>query len=146
MLPLRETDPLFQRIAESFDRQTFARGIGMVLTVAEPGRVAVELPFDQGLTQQNGVLHAGVTTSLADTAAGFAALTLMPDDANVMSVEFKINLMAPAAGQRFVADAKVIRSGRTLSTVEARVTAYDAAGKGAEVASFLGTMICLRPR
>lgn len=146
MVTLRNTDPLLDRIEAYFDRQPFSALLGMRLALVEPGRVVVEMAPDAKLTQQHGALHAGATTSLADTAAGFAALTLMPADADVMSVEFKINLMAPGKGSRFRADARVLRSGRTITTVEARAQALQDDGQWLDYASFLGTMICLRPK
>ena len=89
MVTLRNTDPLLDRIEAYFDRQPFSALLGMRLALVEPGRVVVEMAPDTKLTQQHGALHAGATTSLADTAAGFAALTLMPADADVMSGPMK---------------------------------------------------------
>ncbi|PWR23931.1 PaaI family thioesterase [Zavarzinia compransoris] len=146
MVTLRTPDPLLDRIETLFDRQNFAALLGMRLALVEPGRVIIEMPPDRKLTQQHGALHAGATTSLADTAAGFAALTMMPEGADVMSVEFKINLMAPGKGSHFRADARVLRAGRTITTVEARAQARGDDGTWADYATFLGTMICLRPR
>lgn len=80
---------------------------------------------DKSLTQQTGVLHAGVTTTIADSAAGYAALTMMPEGAEVLSVEFKVNLMRPAAGSKFMANAWVVKPGKQLSIVEAEVIDLD---------------------
>jgi len=119
-------DPDFDgRVRASFARQAFMATIGARIASVAPGAVVLELPFDQGLTQQHGFLHAGVVAALADNACGFAALSLMPPGAAVVSVEFKINLMAPAAGTVFTATGRVIRSGRTLTVCSAEVAAAD---------------------
>ena len=81
------------------------------------------MPYRADLCQQNGFVHAGAITSIADSACGYAALTLMPGDSDVLSVEFKVNLLAPASGDRFRATADVVRSGRTLTVVQAQVVA-----------------------
>jgi uncharacterized protein (TIGR00369 family) len=138
--------PLQQRIHANFQAQNFLSLIGAELTLVEPGRVVIEMPFDVKLTQQHQALHAGATSTIADTAAGYAALTTMPEGADVMTVEFKINLMAPGRGNRFKADARAIRTGRTVTVVEARVSALQDSGIWVETASFLGTMICLMPK
>ena len=108
-------------VSESFTRQPFLETIGAKLVRVAPGEVDIELPFRGDLVQQSGVLHAGVVTAIADTACGYAALTLMPAGSDVLSVEFKINLLAPAAGERFLARGRVIRSGRTLTVSSAEV-------------------------
>ncbi|MCF4164354.1 PaaI family thioesterase [Zavarzinia compransoris] len=146
MVTLRNPDPLLDRIETAFDRQPFSALLGMRLVLVEPGHVVVEMAPQPQLTQQHGALHAGATSSLVDTAAGFSALTLMPEGADVMSVEFKVNLMAPGKGTLFRADARVLRAGRTITTVEARAQALQADGQWLDYASFLGTMICLRPK
>ena len=94
------------------------------------------------LTQQRGFLHGGVTAALADTAAGFAAYSLMPAGSSPLTVEFKINLIAPAAGERFIASANVVRSGRTLTIVETDVSA-ETGGETKTVAKMLATLICI---
>src|SRR5678816_2046647 len=91
-------DPDFRaRVQGSFSRQTFMATLGASLELVEPGEVHIELPFSSQLAQQHGYLHAGATTAIADSANGYAALTLTPGDAEVLAVEFKINLMAPAS-------------------------------------------------
>lgn len=119
-------DPLFARIAESFARQTFMATLGATLASVTPGQVRLELPFSPALTQQHGYLHAGVLASIADSACGYAALTTMPEDASVLSVEFKVNMLAPALGDRFVATGKVARAGRTLIITQGEVLAITA--------------------
>lgn len=138
--------PVQQRIFDNFQRQKFLALMGAELTVVEPGHVVIEMPFDPRFTQQHDALHAGATSTIADTAAGYAGLTTMPDGADVMTIEYKINLMAPGRGVRFRADARVIRTGRTVTVVEAKVSALQESGIWVETAAFLGTMICLMPR
>ena len=133
------------RVRESFARQNLMRTIGAVLTVVGPGVVEIELPFREDLTQQHGYLHAGVVTSIADSACGYAALSLMPEGAGVLSVEYKINLLAPASGERMIARARVTRAGRTLTVCAADVFAV-AGGHERLVATMLGTMMSVGGR
>src|SRR5436190_23045429 len=105
-------DPEFRaRVTTSFSRQAFMGTIGASLELVEPGEVHIALPFSAHLSQQHGYLHAGATAAIADSANGYAALTLAPADAEVLAVEFKINLMAPASAGRFLARGRVLRSG-----------------------------------
>ena len=112
------------RCRSSFDKQRFMDTLGARLVSVRPGEVVIELPFSSQLTQQHGFLHAGAITSIVDSACGYAALSLMPKGSAVLSVEFKVNFMKPAAGSLFRATGKVLKSGKTLSvctgTVEAR--------------------------
>jgi uncharacterized protein (TIGR00369 family) len=107
--------------------------------------VDIRLPFRADLTQQHGFLHAGVTTTIADSACGYAALSLMPPGAAVLTVEFKVNLMAPAAGQVFVARGRVLKAGRTLTTCAGDVFALDG-GEEKHVLAMLGTIMTLQNR
>ncbi len=117
-------DPDFEaRVRSSFARQAFMATLGAELVAIEPGQVVIELPFRHDLTQQHGFLHAGAVAAVADSACGYAALSLMPAGAAVLSVEFKINLMQPAAGPRFHAIGKVLRAGRTLTVCTGEVHA-----------------------
>jgi uncharacterized protein (TIGR00369 family) len=119
--------------------------IGAELSRIEPGLVDISLPYRAELTQQNGYLHAGIVTTIADSACGYAAFSLMPAGSEVLSVEFKVNLLRPAKGHRFVARAEVIKPGKTLTVVKADVFAVS--GKENDdtlVASMLGTMFCIR--
>jgi uncharacterized protein (TIGR00369 family) len=108
--------------------------------------VEVELPFRADLTQQDGFLHAGVITTVADSAAGYAAYTLMPAGSRVLSIEFKVNLLRPARGELFLARAEVIKAGRTLTVVRADVFATREISEKELVATMQGTMMCLRKR
>lgn len=111
------------RVREAFARQTFMATIGATLHSVQPGEVEVHLPFSAALVQHTGVLHAGVVTAVVDTACGFAAATRMPEGFEVVSVEFKINLMSPAIGDYLRATGKVVRSGRTLTVCTGEVRA-----------------------
>ena len=103
------------RIRDSFARQTVMQTIGAKLASIRPGEVHVTLPFDASLVQQQGFLHAGVVTMILDTACGYAALTRMPPEADVVCVELKVNFLSPAVGARFEAVGKVLKPGRTLT-------------------------------
>ena len=118
-------------------RQTLMQTIGAELARIAPGEIEVALAFRPDLGQQHGFLHAAVVTAIADTACGYAALTLMPPESEVLSVEFKLNLLAPAKGARFVARARVVRSGRTLSVCTADVLNDE----NTLIATMLATMI-----
>jgi uncharacterized protein (TIGR00369 family) len=135
-----------QRIRESFAKQAFMKLLGAELVHVATGEVDIALPFDPKLTQQHGFLHAGVTTSIADSACGYAALSLMPIDAAVLSVEFKVNMLAPAQGRRFLARGRVIRSGRNITVVKGDVLAFDDKDDAKSVLEMQGTMMTIRDR
>ena len=123
MTEFQPKDPAFEaRIRASFARQNVMALIGAELTHIGPGRVEIELPFRADLTQQHGFFHAGIVGTIADSAGGFAAYTLMPAEASVLSVEYKINLLSPADGERLVASGQVVRPGRTLTVCDLEVT------------------------
>ena len=116
--------------------------IGGELARVEPGIIEITLPYRRDLTQQHGYVHAGIITTIADSACGYAAYTLMPPGSDVLAVEFKLNLLRPAKGETFTARAEVIKSGRTLTVVRADVHAFT--GDQRElVASMQGTMMRL---
>lgn len=121
-------------------KQTFMATLGASLASVEPGEVVIELGYSEALAQQNGFLHAGVTTAVVDSACGYAALSLMPEGSDVLSVEFKVNLMAPAAGSRFRAVGRVVKSGRTLTVCQGEMVALDS---GKTVALMTATMIAV---
>lgn len=136
-------NPDWERVVrESFARQAYMSLIGARLAEVLPGCVTLELPFRDNLCQQRGFLHGGVTTAIADSAAGYAAFTLMPANSSPLTVELKINLLAPAVGERFFATANVIRSGKTLSIVETDVFA-EANGVRKQIGKMLATLMCL---
>jgi uncharacterized protein (TIGR00369 family) len=139
-------DPHFERrVRESFARQRFMATLGARLVSVTPGEVVIELPWHDTLAQQHGVLHAGAVAAVADSACGYAALSLMPAGAAVMSVEFKVNLLAPGRGDRFLARGRVRRAGRTLTVCEGTVRAIQETQER-EVAIMTATMIRLEGR
>ena len=105
---------MLARVRASFDRQGMMTTLGVEVTAVEPGRVEMSLRHDDRFTQQHGFLHAGAVASVMDTACGFAAFSVMPPDAAVLTASYTINLMAPAAGERFTITGEVVRAGRTL--------------------------------
>ena len=119
--------------------------IGARLSRVEPGVVHIEMPIHSGLTQQHGFVHAGAIASIADSACGYSAATLAPADTGVLAVEFKINLMAPAAGELLIAKARVLRAGRTLSVCQADVVAVTG-GVEKSVALLTATVMTVRDR
>lgn len=140
-------DPEYaERVRASFARQPVMKTMGVRLTRVEPGLIELEMPYSAELTQQHGYLHAGVVTTIVDSACGYAAFSLMPADSTVLSVEFKVNLIAPADGVRFVALGQVVKAGRTLTVCEGRVFAYDEHGREKLTTMMVATMITLRGR
>jgi uncharacterized protein (TIGR00369 family) len=117
-------DPEWQRrVRDSFQRQGLMQHLGAELTAVRPGECEIRVPYREELTQQHGYFHAGVTASIADSASGYAAYSMMPPDCSVLTVEYKINLVAPAAGEMLIARARVLRSGKTLKICAADVFA-----------------------
>jgi len=146
MPSFRPKDENFEaRIRESFSRQALMSLIGARLGRVEPGRVEIELPFRADLTQQHGYLHAGITSAIADSAGGYAGYSLFPAGSSVLTVEFKINLVAPAAGERFLAEGEVLRPGRTLTICSLEVLALRGDDR-VTVAVGQQTLICLEDR
>ncbi len=144
-MSMETRNPAFvEEVKRSFALQPIMDLIGGRLSLVGPGVVEITLPFRAELGQQDGYLHAGILTTIADSASGYAAYSLMPPDSSVLSVEFKVNLLRPAQGVAFVASAEVIKAGRTLTVVRADVFALDAKGDRTLVATMLSTMICLR--
>ena len=120
------------------------RLLGAELTAVRPGEVEISLPFRSDLTQQHDYVHAAAVSAIADSACGYAALTLMEPGFEVLSVEFKVNLLAPAAGERFVAVGRVLRPGRTLTVCAADVHA-EQSGRSKLIAAMQATMIASKP-
>lgn len=117
-------DPQYaERVQQSFARQGIMKTLGATLGLLEPGAVDIHLDWAQGLTQQHGFLHAGVVSTGLDSACGYAAFTLMPAEAAVLTIEFKINLLAPARGERFRMEGRVLKPGRTITVCEGRAYA-----------------------
>lgn len=139
------TEPLHARIAASFARQSFMAHLGAALARVERGMVEVSLRREEGLLQQHGFVHAGVITSILDSACGYAALTVMDEDAAVLSVEFKVNLLAPAAGAAFLARGSVLKAGRTIVVCRGDAFALDPDGPRL-IAAMQATMMAVRDR
>jgi uncharacterized protein (TIGR00369 family) len=133
-----------ERVTESFSRQSLMRTAGARIDSVSEGLCRIAAPIGSGMRQQHGAAHAGLTFALGDTAAGYAALTVMPEGREVMTVEMKINLMAPAVGDRLVATGEVVRAGRRLVVVRAEVVAERDEGP-VTVAILQGTMIPVDP-
>jgi uncharacterized protein (TIGR00369 family) len=139
-------DPNYDsRVRASFAAQQFMGTLGARIESLAPGEVVISLPFRDDLTQQHGFLHAGAIAAVADTACGYAALSLMEPGDAVLSVEFKVNLLAPAAGSRFLAVGRVLRAGRTLTVCAAEVRAIRSEGE-VLVAAMQATMMAVRDR
>ena len=126
----------------TFERQQAMRNLGISIAGIEPGEVELSMPYSSDWTQQNGFVHAGIITAGLDTACGMAAFTLMPAGADILTVEFKTNLLAPARGERFFFRATVIKPGRTLTVCEAQAFAQR---DGAEslIATMTGTLMAM---
>ncbi len=146
MAQFQPQDPEFeQRVRASFGKQRVMETIGATLASVRPGEVDILLPFRADLTQQHGFLHAGIVTTIVDSACGYAALSLMPPGAGVLTVEYKVNLLAPAAGTHMVARGHVTRPGRTLTVCAGDVFAYHD-GQEKLVVTMLATMMAIHER
>ncbi|MDK3019671.1 PaaI family thioesterase [Pseudodonghicola flavimaris] len=139
-----ELDPrVLARMQESYARQGLMAHLGAEITEMRAGLVTLSMPFRPELTQQHGYFHAGGSAAIADTAGGFAGFTLFPDDAQVLTVEFKLNLINPAQGDRLEATGRVIKPGRTLTVCQLDV--WGVTGEARKhVATGMQTLICLR--
>jgi uncharacterized protein (TIGR00369 family) len=129
-----------QRLRESYARQAAMALIGASISGMEDGEVTIELPCRHDLTQQHGFIHAGIVTMIVDTACGYAALSLMPPGAAVLTVEYKVNFISPARGEKLVAKGRVLKPGKTLMACQGEVHARNGAEEKL-VASMLATMI-----
>jgi uncharacterized protein (TIGR00369 family) len=133
------------RVRESFARQGFMAHLGAELVEVSPGRVVIEAAFGPQLTQQHGFFHAGVSGALADSAGGYAGYTLFPADSSVLTIEYKLNLVSPAQGDRLRAVGQVVRSGRTITFCELQVFARRD-GEWHACATGQQTLMCLAGR
>ena len=134
-----------QAVRDSFASQQLMTTIGARLTRVALGEIEIRVPFRSDLTQQHGFLHAGIVTSALDSACGYAAFSLMPDGAGVLSIEFKVNLLAPASGDELVVRGRVVRAGRTITVCQADASMI-ANGAEAAVATMLATIMTIRDR
>jgi uncharacterized protein (TIGR00369 family) len=135
------SDQVLARVQGSFDRQGLMRLLGAELAQVSPGRVQITLARRPDVCQQHGYVHAGATSAIADSAGGYAALTLMPETSEVLTVEYKLNLLAPAAGERLEAIGTVLKSGRTLSVCQLEVYAVGEHDERTLIASGQQTLI-----
>ncbi|HEY7348653.1 MAG TPA: PaaI family thioesterase [Ktedonobacterales bacterium] len=133
------------RVRTSFTRQQVMITLGATMTHVAPGEIEIQLPFRPDLTQQNGFLHAGIITTIVDSACGYAAFSLMPADVGVLTVEYKVNFLAPAQGAFFAARGRVTRPGRTITVCSGEVVAVQE-GHELLIATMLATMMAVRDR
>ena len=139
-------DPQFEtRVTQSFNEQAVMQTLNARLTRVEPGEVRIAFPHQAALTQQDGYIHAGISSTVMDSACGYAAFTLMPAEARVLTIEFKINLLAPAAGESFHAVGRVRKPGRSVFVSEGELYAH-ADGEDKLVATMAGTLMAVYPR
>jgi len=134
-----------KRVHDSFDRQLVMQTLGITMTGVSAGKVELEMPFDQKFTQQHGFLHAGIISTALDSACGYAAFSLMDIDAAVLTIEFKINLLAPARGIRFRFVGEVIKSGRTITVCDGKAYCIDGDTQKL-IATMNGTLMAVTKR
>lgn len=130
------------KVEKSFAEQAVMDTIGASIEVIGAGEIEIEFPYQPSLTQQNGFIHAGIVSTVLDSACGYAAFSLMPEDASVLTIEFKVNLLSPAKGERFRGYGKVKKTGRTISVAEAELYAFSDQGKKL-VATMVGTLMAV---
>jgi uncharacterized protein (TIGR00369 family) len=130
------------KVEKSFAEQAVMETIGASIEVIGAGEIEIEFPYQSSLTQQNGFIHAGIVSTVLDSACGYAAFSLMPEDASVLTIEFKVNLLSPAKGDRFRGYGKVKKAGRTISVAEAELYAFSDQGKKL-VATMVGTLMAI---
>ncbi len=134
-----------ERVRASFARQKAMTFIGASLTQVRAGTVEIELPYSEDLTQQHGFLHAGILSTALDSACGYAAYSLMPEDAAVLTIEFKVNLLAPGRGERFLFRGEVTKPGRTIMVADGRAFAFQD-GEASLIATMTGTLMVVKDR
>jgi uncharacterized protein (TIGR00369 family) len=139
-------DPDFDaRVRASFARQKVMATLGITIKALSPGEIELEMPYSAELTQQHGFIHAGILSAALDSACGYAAFSLMPADVAVLTVEFKTNLLAPAAGECFFFRGRVIKPGRTLTVCDAQAFAHDGRTEKL-IATMTGTLMAVQER
>jgi uncharacterized protein (TIGR00369 family) len=135
-------DPNFEdRVRSSFARQSAMTTLGAELTLVTPGIIEIEMPYSMALTQQHGFLHAGIISTALDSACGYAAFSMMPANAAVLTIEFKVNLLAPGRGERFLFRGSVTKPGRTIIVADGQAYAFGADGEAKLIATMTGTMM-----
>src|SRR3984885_10474792 len=147
MTSFEPKDPnLDSRVRASFARQAAMATLGITIVALKPGEIEFDMPYNSAYTQQHGFMHAGIIATALDSACGYAAFSLMPADAAVLTVEFKTNLLAPAKGDHFRFRAHVVKPGRTLTVCEAQAFALDGTADERLVATMTGTLMALFDR
>lgn len=136
------TENFAEKVRKSFDQQGVTKTLGLEIDSLSSGEIVLSMPFNEAFTQQHGFLHAGIVTTGLDNACGFAAFSQMPAESEVLTVEFKTNLIAPAKGERFLFKAETVKTGRTLSFVEAKAFAVNE-GEEKLIATMSATMIAV---
>jgi uncharacterized protein (TIGR00369 family) len=135
-----------ERVRASFARQQAMATLKAELTSVTPGIVEIEMPYSAALTQQHGFLHAGIISAALDSACGYAAFSLMPENAAVLTIEFKVNLLAPGRGERFLFRGSVTKPGRTIIVADGQAYAFAADGEAKLIATMTGTMMTVTGR
>ncbi len=134
------------RVKDSFNRQQVMQTLGISLGEVNPGEVELQFPFHAKLTQQHGFIHAGVISTALDSACGYAAFSLMPEDASVLTVEFKVNLLSPAKGDYFTISGRVVKSGKSITVAQGEAWAHNEKENGCEpklVAQMTATLMAV---
>lgn len=134
------------RVRDSFARQVVMKTIGCELTQVSAGTIEIEMPFNPSLVQQHGFLHAGIISTALDSACGYAAYSLMPADAAVLTIEFKVNMLAPGKGERFLFRGSVTKPGRTIIVADGQAYAFAADGEAKLIATLTATMMTITGR
>ena len=146
-MSFQPNDPNFQdRVRASFARQRVMQTLGISITRLEPGEIELTMPYDAAYTQQHGFIHAGIISAALDSACGYAAFSLMPAGCDILTVEFKTNLLAPARGEQFKFRARVVKPGRTLTVCDARAFAETGSTEAKLIATMTGTLMAVFER
>lgn len=134
-----------QKVIESFNRQEIMKTLNASILSIQPGIIELEFPYQAHLTQQHGFIHAGIVSTVLDSACGYAAFSLMPENAAVLTIEFKVNFLSPAKGERFIAIGKVKKPGKNITVTEGELFSY-IEGKKKSVAIMVGTIMSVYDR
>lgn len=140
------SDPGYKdKVIDSFNRQEVMKTVNASILAIRPGEVELEFPYQSNLTQQHGFIHAGIVSTVLDSACGYAAFSLMPENAAVLTVEFKLNLLSPAKGERFRATGRVRKSGKNITVTEGELFSYSE-GEQKLIAVMVGTIMSVYNR
>lgn len=133
------------KVVESFNKQGVMKSVNASILNIQPGEVELQFPYQPGLTQQHGFIHAGIVSTVLDSACGYAAFSLMPENAAVLTIEFKVNLLSPAKGEWFRAVGRVKKPGRNITVAEGELFSHSESGQKL-VATMVGTMMAVYDR